>query len=368
MGFWHTGYLEHHEEAGLGDYRFVPRPPEYRCAMCGAIFETKDALRGHRFETHPRYRPVLMLNGLELGTVTKRVTAPLRESDVEVTECDAAFLNGRRIPPKDLPGLIADLADGTTRLMLKNGDVVADFTLDVCLATEDDLTGIERELQRMVEARRLDVAAIDDFIVAAGQFGSAVGYCDGIAAYLYGMLAKEGTGGSSLLQTAYVGKYNQAVEALTDYDRPIARVVGSLIAFNFNQFSKARGLGGNARVGHAAGKYDERLNGAAHCDPGLTEVLSIDEVLSDSDTEQVVRWAVADLATLAERTQLMEHFVRRDTVDLDRFKVHVLLAEAYAFAGDKASSVRHAKSIRYIAPAHKWAERLVRGESDGEQR
>lgn len=375
MGFWHTGYMEFHEYSGLEDHPYEPSPPEYRCAQCSEVFATVDALRKHRFEDHPLYQPTLMLKGRELGSHPVRITAPVNESDLLVEKCDYALLNGEQVSVPSLPRVIANLPHGVSQLRLIGGEVSVEFTLDLRIASESDLIGIEREFEKTAAGRRLDTRAIDSFISATSEFRSAIGYCDGICAYLYGVLAKEGSRDSSLPNEAYVGKFTNAAEGLGAYDRPLARTIGSLIEFHFNHFSDATRLAGRARLGQAASRYDAWIRGAPIATPISRPTKhvtrSLEGTLSDWDTEQIVRWTVQDLGTLAQYTSDMETFVARDISDFDRLKVHLLLAEVYAFAGDTVPSLRHAKSLRNIPAVEQWAERLIRalaGDEDGRKR
>ena len=61
----------------------------------------------------------------------------------------------------------------------------------------------------------------------------------GICDYLYGVLAKERSHDASLSHEKYANKFNEAVEQLAAYDRPLARIIRSLVEFHFNHFEEA---------------------------------------------------------------------------------------------------------------------------------
>ncbi len=63
MGFWHTGYMDFHEPTGLDGWVFDPKPPTFPCKHCGAIWNSLDDLRKHRFEKHSLIRPILFIDG-----------------------------------------------------------------------------------------------------------------------------------------------------------------------------------------------------------------------------------------------------------------------------------------------------------------
>lgn len=368
MGFWHTGYMEFHEYSGLGDYRYEPSPPRYACAQCGQTYSTVDGLRKHRFESHPLHRPTLLLWGRELGSHTIRIASTLREEDVYVERCDRAVLNGVEISLSTLPAKLAQVSSDVCQLSLSSGEVTSEFTLDFRIATEEDLRGIEGEFQRTALRRRLDLLAIESFIDATSRFESAIGYCDGICAYLYGVLAKERAPDSSLPYEAYVGKYIKAAEELSAYDRPLSRTIGSLIEFHFNHFGAAARLAGDARVGQAASRYQAWLNGRTaderKSSGSSTPSGELEEMVTDWETEQVTRWAVRPVAELFPYAEDMEAFLAREIAEYDRVKVQVLLAEVYAFASDTSRVIQHAKALRNLSTLERWAEAKIRAFSE----
>lgn len=363
MGFWHTGYLEFHDHSGLGEFRYRQSPPEYRCAQCSETFSTTDELRKHRFEDHPLLKPVLILSGRELGSHPFRAVTPINECDIVAEKCDRAIVNGMEVATANLPKVISSLEHGVSRMTLISGDVSAEFILDICIASEDDLLGVENEFVRTANGKRLDAKAIDDFIAATRRFGTAITYCDGICSYLYGVLAKERSDDSSLPENAYVKKYNKAVEELIGYDRPLARTISSLIEFHFNHFQDAMRLAGHSRIGQAASKYDEWLRGvirALHDDRSARDTGgTLEGLVSDWGTEQIARWVTMDFQVITRYLTDMEAFVAADNSDYDRQKVKVLLAEIYAFNGDAGASRHHAKELRNMPAFEAWAERLL---------
>ncbi len=149
MGFWHTGYIEFHEPAGLDGCYLKPSPPQFSCAHCDAIFPSLDELRNHRFESHPLRRPTLFLQGRELGTHTYRITRQLIAGDVSTDDCDMAVLNGKEIDFSTLPIVLGKISSDVCRLTLSGAGVSSEFTLEFRLASEKDLRGIEQQFESM---------------------------------------------------------------------------------------------------------------------------------------------------------------------------------------------------------------------------
>lgn len=364
MGFWHTGYMEFHEPVGLDGYVFDPLPPRFACGQCEEVFSSIEALRTHRFERHPLLRPLLLLHGRELGSHPARITSPLKQNDIYVDRCDRAVLNGRNVPPSLLPGELARMSSDICRLTLSSGEVSSDFTLDFRIASEEDLLGVESEFERIALGRRLDTRAIEDFIAATSGYASALGYCDGICAYLYGVLVKERAPDSSLPQEGYVGKYSKAAEELADYDRRLARTIGSLIEFHFNHFGEAIRLAGGARIGTAAARFLAWMRGRRPAEPRVSTALEamsqLEVLVTDWETEQIVRWVIRPLRELSRHVEDMETFLCRDIAEYDRVKMHVLLAETYSYQGESQSALNHAKALRNLSAFEAWAEAKIR--------
>ena len=368
MGFWHTGYIEFHEPVGLGTRGFEPSPPKFSCPICGEAYLAPDDLIKHRFESHPLYRPMLFIQGQELGTSRFRVARRLGQADVKLEDCDGAFLNGTRIPVSSVPRVLTQISSGVCQLELGKNDVCTKFELDFCIASEEDLQGIETEFQRLAVARKLDLRSIDEFISASSNFVTAIGYLDGICDYLYGVLAKERSNDSSLSHEKYVNKFNKAVEQLAAYDRPLARIIRSLVEFHFNHFEEAAHLASNERIGRAAASYatwkrGRKITSKQKYFPSVA-LNNLETSVTDWDTEQIVRWAVRPLEDLTAEIDEMESSLNRGLVEYDSVKVRVLLGETYTVSGDYGRALKHAKELCNLPGLKRWANSVIYAHSD----
>ena len=367
MGFWHTGYMEFHEPVGLGDLQIEPSPPTFPCAYCDKIYASIDGLRKHRFENHPVQRPILHIRGQELGTHPIRVTRRLIEADVKASGFDRAFLNGDEISTCTVPHELARITSDVCRLVLSKANVPTTFTLDFRIASEQDLRGIETQFKKTTLGRRLDIRTIDEFISATSGFGTAIGYCDGICAYLYGVLAKESSPDSTLPRESYVGNFNKSAKELADYERPLAHTIRSLVEFHFNHFNEANRLASKTRVGYAAGKYATWIRGGSRRKEETASNFAfsnLEALVTDWNTEQIIRWTVCPFGTLSESVRDIESFLRRDLEEYDKVKLHMLLCEFYAASGDISNKLRHAKALRNLPTLERWAESMIRTHSE----
>jgi hypothetical protein len=311
----------------------------------------------------------LILRGRELGAHPLRITSKLKVGDICAEKCDRAVLNGEEIPLPTLSSRLSQMTSDVCKVVLSSGNASSEFKLDFRIAAEGDLIEIEREFKKIASRKRLDIQSIEDFIAATSRFESAIGYCDGICAYLYGVLAKERAPDSSLDYDAYVGKYNAAADQLAAYERPLARAIGSLIEFHFNHFNDSVHLAGHSRVGVAASRYLSWLLGKpleklemAVPPEGMC---ALEGMVADWATEQITRWAVRSLTELSVNVDDMEVFLTQKISELDRVKVQILLSEVYSFSGDIKRSIQLAKGLRNHREFENWAEEKIRAHSGG---
>jgi hypothetical protein len=280
-----------------------------------------------------------------------------------VEGAEHAVLNGHEIPLSRLGRELAKFSNDVCRIVLRKHGIEAQFEMEIRVASEADLRGVEDQFKRMAAFRRLDVRAVEEFIAGASRFVSAIGYCDGICAYLYGLLAKERATGCSLPHEAYPAKYAKAVEELAPYDRNLAHMIGGLIEFHFNHFRDAARLCPSSRLGRVSSRFATWIESR---DPlPITndigrEATALESLVTEWDTERILGWAVQPPTALAQDARNIEAFLKRDLAEFDRVKIHMLLGEAFAATGSVKFALEHAKALRNLPALEKWAETLVR--------
>jgi hypothetical protein len=361
MGFWQTGYKEFHERAGL-EGTFTLGPKIYRCQHCTLTFPSADALRVHRFQSHPYDRPLLLLDGVEAGTTPMRITGSLDPANVMTSRCDRSWINGALVAPEDLGRQLAQIRNDSVTIRLANDNVSAEFTLRFEIAAVTDLEGVDRCFLDVARRGRLDRRAVEDFITMSRGYPTAMGYCDGICEYFYGVLIKERSPESSLPYARYREKFNRAVDALQDIERPLARVICALIAFHFNHFSRCLDVGEVNRVDVASGRFERWIAGdllAAGQLPSRPRSDALERLLTDFEAERLLQWSVASPEALLSQIDDMESMARTDLAEFDRTKLRILLAELYASQGRVSEAKRHLRELRNNQALGDWAERLL---------
>ena len=365
MGFWHTGYMEFHDvnPPGVTDFIGSGREwiPEYRCVRCGATFDSPRALENHSFEGHGTPVPVLLFRGLECGRTPVVVTDPTRAEDWVTLQCDQAWMNARAVDPEELPSLLAAERFRTVTIKLAKGDIAMEYVVDFSVADPDDLDGVDGCLDDLARARRLDLRSIEAFIQAAAGYASAVRYVDGIANYFYGVLAREGSPESGLRRAQYRERYDVAASTLVNFDRGPAQTIAGLVAFHYNQFDAVRPGTSSPRLVWAARRLEVCLRGHVPDVEGFagqTEV-GLDRVLSDAETERVLRWSSVPLDSRASSAiREMEGYLR-DCEPFDRLKLRIVVAEVQWRVGNAEQARRHAQDLRNNDASATWANSML---------
>lgn len=361
MGFWHTGYMEFHEPVGIDELIGPTAAPEYRCEQCGALFPSFERLRQHRFEGHAATRPVLFVRGMEVGGATLRVTRAIQPSEVDSLHASQARINGRAVPTGELGVALAKMKSTVAQVRLE-GSVHADFRLEFEIASGADIAGIEKSFAAAARRGRLDRRSIEDFIASARAYPSALAYCDGICEYLYGVLAKERSPESSLPFGEYRDKFNRAAEVLRDVHRPVAGVIQGLVAFHFNHFASAARSSPSSRVARASMQFMHWIRGerapaeASRARPNRP----LDGLLTDLETERLLRWVLMPPADSSSCIEEIEAAVNADIPEFDRAKLRVLLGERYKAASRRPDAERHARELRNNPTFGPWAETILR--------
>lgn len=367
MGFWHTGYAEFHEPTGLENYVYSPPPPvRYVCEHCAASFAEREGLRRHRFEQHPVRQPALWLRGRAVGTLPQLVMTPLLAADVVVEDASRCLLNGSPVTLAKLGPWLASMTREFVELQFENAGATTKCVLDFRIADEAHLAGVEAAFLRLARDHVLSIDALSRFIHDCREFPGAMPYCDGICHYLYGVMAKERSPDSGLKQAQYVERYLRSSDELSGFDRPLARSVRALIAFQFNRFEEAALLAPEGALRHAAGAFAGLLQGRPwHFDAAFSPApgSAVEDLLTDQDTLQILADASHGLVELkVSADDLLAHQRRATAGGYDQLKRTLLASEAMAAREDAASHAEARKLARRLASQHEtsdWAEAML---------
>lgn len=360
MGFWHTGYIEHHEPSGLGaDWQ--PLPVTYQCDICDAVFNTAEMLHRHRFEAHPATQPSLFIRSVRIGNSPIRIVRPLRADEVEIAACDSGTLNGLPVDPLDVPKRLAAVNNDRIQLVLTNDRVSAAFDIDVRIANEADLDVVDASFFALAERHNLDRRAIDGFLRNCSHCVTAASYRGGIAEYLYGVLAMERRGDTHIPYEKYPDRFNESAVRLADYSRPLARLIRSLIAFHFNHFREAASVSPSAAIRSASVWFEDVLTqrriernppvGRASDDSA--------DLLADEETRFTLRLAGASVIRLKGSQPEIEQRLHAGCSSFAKLRLNLLLLEACRARRDQRGTARAARSLLNFTESERLAESVL---------
>lgn len=364
MGFWHTGYLD---MLGLGPPGVLPLSregswtPTYRCPTCTSEFETADRLRAHQFRGHIVPAPALYFRGVECHRRELEISDIPVPDDWYFAEATSAVLNGEAIPPETLGVRLASNRKGVADVQLELDGVVRDYVFRFAVASPEDLDGVDVLLRELAGLGRLDLESIDWFIRRGRAFPSASRYVDGLAKYLFGALNRDRSDESGLEPGEYRDRYSQAAHQLRGFDRTPARIVRGLVSFHYNQFDDVKPDVGSDRLYRAADRLRACLAGTSP-EPGpigRQGVTELDTLLSDADTERMLRWVGLPLGEAHEQVlEEMDEF-QKGCDPFDRLKLQLVLAEHDIQLGRLDSARARAHSLRHTPDAADWASAVL---------
>lgn len=350
MGFWHTGYFEFHEL----DEPVLPKPPakpSHICLVCGAAFFSHRDLDVHEYSGHIRQQPTLILNGREVGRGRLYVTKPTSVHDWVFSNSDSVIVNGERSRPEAAAEILASKSKGFAEVIAQNGDIQQTYQFDFAFADAADLQGVDDALEAVIRGSTLSLGVIDTFIMESKRYPSASRYLDGIANYLYGVLAREG--GSS---ERYQSRYDTAVTILGEFDRPPAEAICGLVAFHYNHFEHAMSKTKSARVSDVSRRFTSLLRGRRPSVRGLEQVhhTVLDAALSDSTMERVLRLCAIPLdgSALSEVEDATSAIGGHRPYD--QLKLRIIIAEHHLASGNLTAARAQTAELRHYRITENW--------------
>lgn len=372
MGFWHTGYIEFHEQSGLHEHeapRVVATPkPDYECEVCGAAFWSDDKLAHHRMEVHPRRRPQLFLRQMQAFEPLNIVSTPLAVKDVRVVHASRVTLDGNVIDHARLSARLSKMNQGVSDVILSDAGIDTRYRIKFEIANQRDLGEVDRAIFELASRHELTVDRIGDFVARCERYPTVRRYVDGLAQYLYGSLAKEQTGGTHIPYENYRERFNLALESLRGFRTSLSSVVVGLVNFSENVFDGYDLLDHAPRLQGAMQFFSQVLSG--HGVPTLenpTESLgsSSARVPADAMTENLMGWAHELMRVRRLDDEALLRKMRQDprTPPDDLFKLSILLAEHCLFEGRSEEAQNFARPYTDHPLFRQWAKAVYRADT-----
>ena len=353
MGFWHTGYEEHHLVSSFWNPdETVDLLVEHKCEQCGKSFQTIDLLIEHRFGSHPYESPALLIRGREIGALPININTPLEPNDISVGNVVSAKLNGKQIDLSILRSKLSNVRQENIDLILSNDGLSSRYRINFNISSEEDLAGVEKEFLSLVEGKELSRSSIDKFIANTTIYKSAANYMDGLCEYFYGVLAKEGSESSSLSPGKYREKFNRSAEQLLDYSRTLANYIKGLIAFHFNHFPEAKKFLNEGNLFVVSSFYEEIFSG--------NDVDIGDYVLVDEETNLILQAFRGANPSRADLNRLDQEIYSDKISEFGKVKIKIVMIKLLLKCEIKKQAIPILRELKGLSNLEPWVNEVFR--------
>lgn len=365
-------YYDHIDPGQGGSAMVIPEYPpvdlsryqRFPCQKCEKEFASYEAWFQHRFESHPLLRPTLFLGTREITSPRLIVRAPVKADQMRIANTLECWLDGRKVTAAALVQTLAQAKEGFFRVKLVEGDsgLQSDYEISIEIPEDGDLQHVESEFQRAIQAGVLSVVSVNQFIQLSLEARTARRYVDGLAAYLYGVLAKDQKGDTHLTQEQGRVRLNEALQNLSEIERSLAATVTSIINFQANAFAFNGPLAAAPRLRLAITWFEGARRGtdvsALHREEHTHSPAS--HVPLDTATDELLNWVALPLAKLCDQAKFIERRARQDDwLPEDRTKAKVVATVLAEFEGDVTRAEQIARGFRHDPVFGRLAERLI---------
>ena len=295
-----------------------------------------------------------MLRGRECGRSRLAVITPTVPADWTLENTSAVRVNGRTCTEAEASIALSSAKTGVVSVVLEGEASEQEFEFAFSIANDDDLAAVDDGLSELIQGKSLTINAIEGFIRTTDRFDTGRRYRDSLANYFYGVLARERSSESGLVDSesdvaAYTHRFDDAVAELGRYDRPPAEAISGLVAFHYNHFDLALRKTRSPRVAQVSLRFAHLLKGQSSIGriEQARDTASLDYILSDNEIERIIHWTSIPLdGTAGSEVAVMEDALTR-VQPTDAMKLRIVAAEHHLAAGEPARGLRHLAALRH---------------------
>jgi hypothetical protein len=332
-----------------------------KCPVCRLVVGSPEALADHQAVAHRSLRPILVFQGRVVGAGGVLVLSATDSQDWRVLNTDAVEVNGRRLDVSDLAAELASRTRETALVRLVGSDGYApEFRIQFDLADQVSLRAVDEHLTTCLPVSGLSRLAIDTFLRATQNLPGATRYLDGIAQYLYGVLALDAPSESGIPSERFVEKFERSTHALEGFATATAATIRGLIALRFNHATSVELSVDRPLLSAFALFLEDALSGHTPDLPSGLAAASSTEALADRGMSEVLRafHEVANSRGLRDGDELQaEH---SDLLPEDRLKIALLATECHLATGRHDRAVDLARALANRPEAERWATTVIR--------
>lgn len=222
--------------------KIAPRR-RHRCPECAAEFQCDADLGDHLTIKHPIREPHVLAGG---ARIPKKwvIRKPMDTSTLKIMHAEkiALTVDGVKSPQvsseEGLRQVLTRTHEQVLKLRLRNRAASRQFDIRVLIPREEEIRHIEKEFVERLAREKVTVSDVRLFSNALSVGPAAHEYASALADYVFGVLAKDGAGLTTLPYSAFPVKLKQSLSVVRAFveERPLASVVASCIRFNLNDF------------------------------------------------------------------------------------------------------------------------------------
>ena len=340
------------------------RPVTFKCDKCGEIFADREARRQHVFDQHPFKRPQMLIGSRMVKERGEVVASSFPLADWIIQQAERIVIDQQNVTSKQACRRLSEFTSGFHDVTLTSADYSVTYHIEFDIPTETQLATVERAFITLIVNQPLESDRIAQFITVAKQEGGARYYLEGVSDFLYGVLAKDQRGSTSLGHDDYSAKYHAAREALRFLNRPLANLIKALVNFNDNAFSEAEAQAAGGQVVLAC-KVLNGLRAGKHCPAPDNRIAFGHSLPVDTLTAEIMRFCSLPLAEQQEQLPQLVHLAgKRLTTDYDQVKIQALAMNTCWEAGDHEQATGWAKKLRHSPLFEALAARIIEDEEN----
>lgn len=335
------------------------RPVTFTCHKCGEVFMDREVRRQHIFDRHPFMRPQLLVGSLIVAERGQVIATPFPPEDWVIQQPERIKIDQQEMTNRKACRFLSQLTSGFHTVKLSSADFSVTYHIEFDIPTEVQLAAVEQAFNMLIVNQPLESERIAQFITVAKQEDGARYYIEGVSDFLYGVLAKDQRGGTSLSRDDYTAKFHAAREALRFMDRPLANLIKALINFNDNAFSEAAALATDGQIATACQMLDGLRSGNAFPASG-SRIAAGHNLPVDTLTAEIIRFCSLPVGAQQEQLLQLEHLASKGlTTDHDRVKIQALAMNTCWESGDHEQATEWAKKLRHSPLFEALATRII---------
>ncbi len=314
----------------------IPLTVRFPCPFCSEILPSEVQRLAHLAAVHRGEAPELFIRGRRLG-LEDRIRERLKPSDIAVSNCTYARIsvNGGAfavVAVDALPKLIVSKDYSLLDLALQNSfdpnvsPVNRLFRIRVRIPRPDILRAVDAQFRAHFIEAPISWDAVTRFRASRGT-GGGEDYRNALANYVQGVLIRDQIPGTRVERDRAREVFNNALEELRGFERPLAQLITGIIRFADNDFGDPLRRTGWTRLDRARAVLaefvapewkegecsltDTKVIAICPTDHGIDTVLDINDQLASKQywsphlTEELEARATASRLDPRERAKIM---------------------------------------------------------------